>query len=103
MDPSIVSQLVNTLGFGGVVVWLCWYMMTSMLPKAQQTAREEAVAAREDAKLQRLHYEGVGNNIVAEHRVAVTEMSSSVKDLSHSVSEMVKHCSAKIGREHVAT
>lgn len=53
MDGTTIMQLVGSLGASGVLVWYCWYVTSTTLPRLVKEFREESKAIREEVAIER--------------------------------------------------
>jgi hypothetical protein len=47
MDPQVISQLISTLGIGGVLVWYLYYTTTVTMPQRDQHYTDAITAITE--------------------------------------------------------
>lgn len=84
MNEASLIQIFSNLGFGGVLVWYCWYVTTTTLPKLAQQFREEASAIRAETAAERAEQARIRAEIAANF----TE--SSAKEREHQVLQLDK-------------
>ena len=113
MEQSSIIQLVSNLGFGGVLVWYCWYVTTTTLPKLVEQFRSEAISIRAEAAAERAEQARVRAEIAAgfaetaakerEHQTkqldrVLAEHQAFAESLSKTMSEMVNHCRSRVAQ-----
>lgn len=71
---ELISYLVGSLGFGGVLAWYCWYVTSKTLPTLVQEFREETQQIRDasDRQLERVLSEQRSEN--EKYRATVERM-----------------------------
>lgn len=82
---TIITQLVTSLGPVGVLAWYCWYVTSRTLPELTAEFREEAAAAREEARLERVHMDEVVRRMC-------DAQDTRTEKLAQSLDAMVDHC-----------
>ena len=111
MDQTSIIQIVSNLGFGGVLVWYCWYVTTTTLPKLVEQFRSEAASIRIEAAAERADQARIRTEMAvnfvesaAKEREHQTKQLDSVllehhafaEGLSKTITEMVNHCRARM-------
>jgi hypothetical protein len=96
MEPNLITTLINTLGWGGVVVWVLLYTQTKQIPRLMETFEKEQAEVRRTAETLRISHEAQIDRILAAHKENVEKFAGAIDRASSVVEEMVKNCAARM-------
>ncbi len=96
MEPNLITTLINTLGWGGVVVWVLLYTQTKQIPRLMHTFEKEQAEVRRVAELLRVSHEAQIDRILTAHKENVEKFVGAIDRTALVVEGMVKNCASKI-------